>query len=156
MDNKSKNGIGHNSKTNRIEFYGQPPITKAVLELVQLAKESCSKAMKHLEHLNQDSAEAFTGKATLSEDLKRVNYINQQYNERGLKDLGAVKQPMRRIAKPQKLDAQQKQEKFHQSKKGYEDCWLELNDVESTLNQVLDQKAVVGMVDYSEQNELKQ
>ena len=157
MDNKSKNGIGHNSKTNRIKFYGQPPITKAVLELVQIAKESCSKAIKYLEHHKQDSAEAFTGKAALSEDLKRANYINEQYNENILKESGVFKnQPLRRIAKPKKLDAEQKQEKFHQSKQNYEKCWLELNDVESSLKQALDQEAVVGMVDDSEQKELKQ
>ena len=148
MEDNSKrtNGIGHNSKLNEVDYYGQPPITKAVLELARDAKESAAKALELCQEMREQFASAFKGEEPLTEDQQNINYKAENYNKWVQKErLDRAK--LRKIIKPRKLNVNEKHERFHKAEEKYQDCWMTMHSADSALRQLLDTKDVLDMVD---------
>ena len=153
MDLKSKttNGIGHNSKLNEVDYYGQPPITKAVLELARDAKESAAKALELCQEMREQFVSAFKGEEPLTEDQQNINYKAENYNKWVLKNQDVFKsEKLRKIIKPKKLSLNQKHEQFHKAEEKYQDCWVIIHSADSALRQLLDTKDVLDMVSEDE------
>ena len=148
MDLKSKttNGIGHNSKLNEVDFYGQSPVTKAVLELARDAKESAAKALELCQEMREQFVSAFKGEEPLTEDQRDINYKAVTYNEWALKMSAKSSEQLRKIIKPRKLNVNEKHEQFHKAEQKYQDCWMIMHSADSALRQLLDKEDVLHMV----------
>ena len=159
MEDNSKhtNGIGHNSKLNDVAYYGQPPITKAVLELVRDAKESTAKALKLCSKIQEKYAAAFKGEEPLTDDQQDINYQAENHNTQVQRNEAKFrgKYKLRKIIKPRKLNVNQKHEQFHGAEKIYQDCWMEIHCAESGLRQLLDHESILAMLDESELQNVK-
>ena len=156
MEDNSKrtNGIGHNSKLNEVAYYGQPPITKAVLELARDAKESAAKALEFCSELQQEYAAAFKGEEPLTEVQQDINYKAENYNKWVQKErLDRAK--LRKIIKPRKLNVNEKHERFHKAEEKYQDCWMTMHSADSGLRQLLDHESILAMLDESELQNVK-
>ena len=151
MEDNSKrtNGIGHNSKLNEVDYYGQPPITKAVLELARDAKESAAKALEFCSELQQEYAAAFKGEEPLTEVQQDINYKAENYNK-WIEKERLDRSKLRKIIKPRKLNVNEKHERFHKAEEKYQDCWVIMHSADSALRQLLDTKDVLDMVSEAE------
>tara|TARA_R100001244_G_scaffold60232_1_gene50792 strand:+ start:241 stop:723 length:483 start_codon:yes stop_codon:yes gene_type:complete len=158
MEEKSKhtNGIGHNSKINDVDYYGQPPITKATLELVREAQKAAAKALNWLEWAQEKYESAFKGEMPLTEDERTINIKAEQYNKWVLKNQDVFKsEKLRKIIKPKKLSLNKKHEQFHDAEKIYQDCWEEIHNTKSDLEQLLDKERILSMVDEDQVKNVK-
>ena len=151
MEDNSKrtNGIGHNSKLSEVDYYGQSPVTKAVLELARDAKESAAKALELCQEMRDQFASAFKGEEPLTEDQQNINYKAENYNKWVQKErLDRAK--LRKIIKPRKLNVNEKHEQFHKAEEKYQDCWMIMHSADSALRQLLDKEDVLHMVSEDE------
>tara|TARA_R100000458_G_C8277541_1_gene253102 strand:+ start:1579 stop:2058 length:480 start_codon:yes stop_codon:yes gene_type:complete len=157
MEDKSKtNGIGHNSKANEVAYYGQPPITKATLELVRMALEATTKALNWAEITRENYVSAFKGEEPLTDDEKERNAKSAHYNKYVLKNQDVfTKHKLRKLIKPNKLNLNQKHEKFHYAEERYQDCWEEIFNAQSDLEQLLNRENILDMVDEDEVKNVK-
>jgi len=157
MEDKSKtNGIGHNSKANEVAYYGQPPITKATLELVREALKAATKALNFAEWMREQYAAAFKGEEPLTDDEKELNTKAAYYNKHILKNQDVFKRhKLRKLINPKKLNVNQKHENFHKAEEIYQDCWMEIFNAKSDLEQLLNRENILEMVDEDEVKNVK-
>ena len=156
MEDNSKrtNGIGHNSKLSEVAYYGQPPITKAVLELARDAKESAAKALEFCSELQQEYAAAFKGEEPLTEVQQDINYKAENYNK-WIEKERLDRSKLRKIIKPRKLNVNEKHERFHKAEEKYQDCWMAMHSADSGLRQLLDHESILAMLNESELQNVK-
>ena len=148
-NSKKTNGIGHNSKLSEVDYYGQSPVTKAVLELARDAKESAAKALELCQEMREQFASAFKGEEPLTEDQQNINYKAENYNK-WIEKERLDRSKLRKIIKPRKLNVNEKHERFHEAEKKYQDCWMKMHNADSALRQLLDTKDVLDMVSEDE------
>ena len=159
MEDKSKsNGIGHNSNFNEVDYYGQPPITKATLELVREAKKTAAEALEMLQEVQVKYVSAFKGERPLTKKQEDWNYNVDRYNDWIMETHPNSKtntKHLRKKYKPEKLSMADRHEQFHEAQKLWGDCWCMANDTDMALRQVLDKENILEMLDEDEVKNVK-
>ena len=154
MEDKSKtNGIGHNSKVNEVAYYGQPPITKATLELVREAKKTAAEALEMLQEVKVKYVSAFKGERPLTKKQEDWNYNVDKYNDWIMDNNPNSKtntKHLRKKYKPEKLSMADRHEQFHEAQKLWGDCWVAANDTDMTLRQIVNPDGILHMLSEDE------
>ena len=155
MEDKSKsNGIGHNSNfTEEVAYYGQPPITKATLELVREAKKTAAEALEMLQEVKVKYVSAFKGERPLTKKQEDWNYNVDKYNDWIMDNNPNSKtntKHLRKKYKPEKLSMADRHEQFHEAQKLWGDCWVAANDTDMTLRQIVNPDGILHMLSEDE------
>ena len=80
----------------------------------------------------------------------------EHYNKWVLKNQDVFKsEKLRKIIKPKKLSLNKKHAQFHDAEKIYQDCWEEIHNTKSDLEQLLDKERILSMVDEDEVKNVK-
>ena len=157
-NSKHTNGIGHNSKLNEVDYYGQPVITAAVLELVKEAKKAAAEALEMLQEVQVKYVSAFKGERPLTKKQEDWNYNVDKYNDWIMDthpNSKTNKKYLRKKYKPEKLSMAEKHEQFHKAEELWGDCWCKVNDADMALRQVLDKEDILDMLTEDEVKNIK-